>query len=306
MFTFCLFCANDVEAQKRIIEIINNDRLVRVRKGLDVDKYDFLKALKILYRLLQKIDFKDNIFHRGELSDKQEKQISSYFSPKRFNTLIGQPPTKIADNQFNYIVFVTGFKILTQWPKMFYMLLDKLYDIDSCKESQTVNRVFGMLQKTHMLIVNDAPEFMRNSYYKWIKSKSKESDYFFSKDFHSDAHLYRYSDIIYGINKSDHNLNIPIYLSDDKWEKIKRYFPLPDTLVGNGNIYNKAVNSCRLFASAYMYKLITGCAWSSVPAVKNGLIKPGGLEQRVSKLRKAALLHPLTKSLIAMSNDKFE
>jgi len=70
------------------------------------------------------------------------------------------------------------------------------------------------------------------------------------------------------------------------WDRVEGLFHFPESAIGSGNIRKRAIARARIFVSAYLYKLVTGCSWNSVPAVKKGLVSAGGINQRLTNLRK--------------------
>ena len=89
-----------------------------------------------------------------------------------------------------------------------------------------------------------------------------------------------------------------------RWNKIKGLFYFPSKKIGSGNFYTRAVKRAKIFASAYLYKLATGCPWSKVPAVEKGLIKMGGFYERLWLLRKQRRLDKITKALLKILSKK--
>ena len=156
------------------------------------------------------------------------------------------------------------------FPANFFQLLDELYKIQSPAECKTKTRVFGLLQKVHLLLSQEAPCFMQDAYKIWIQKRFKSLPYFKDNIFCTDAHLYPYSDM-----PPDTKIDpqtIPLFLDEMRWNKIKGLFYFPSKKIGSGNFYTRAVKRAKIFASAYLYKLATGCPWSKVPAVEKGLI----------------------------------
>jgi hypothetical protein len=284
--------------QRKLQETLSNTSNYNISARKTITQKEYLKALQIIYRLISKLKIENSLVRKECLTDIQLRGISMYFNSRTFTTKLGQPSMKIDNVLFNYIVFNSAYLILSKWPVSFYQLLDELFKIYANEESLTKNRVFGLLQKTHMLIINEAPEYMKKSYYQWIRSKSKDYQYFFGKEFCADSHLYRYSDIIY-TRKSEIYINsLPLYLKDKRWTKVKDIFRFPDKHIGSGNIYKRAERSAQLFCSAYLYKLNTGCSWAETPAVLSGLIKSGGIYQIISKLRKKGVFKVITQRLL--------
>ncbi|MDO8733966.1 MAG: hypothetical protein Q7K21_02260, partial [Elusimicrobiota bacterium] len=224
------------------------------------------------------------------------KEISSFFNLSDFHTKKGFPANKIPDVRFNYIVFTTAVKILMNFPVNFFELLDELYKIQAPMECKTRIRVFGLLQKTHLLLSQESPRFMQEAYKIWIQKRFKSLPYFKDKIFCTDAHLYPYSDMPLDRKIDPHT--IPLFLDGINWNRIKRFFYFPSKKVGSGNFYTRAVKRAKIFASAYLYKIVTGCPWNQVPAVKHGLIKVGGICQRISLLKKQGKLRKITNKLL--------
>jgi hypothetical protein len=139
---------------------------------------------------------------------------------------------------------------------------------------------------------------MRNAYYRWIRNKNSRNKYFQNKEFLIDAHLRKYSG--YERIGFPNNNQIPVMLNDESWKHLKRFFQFPDSSIGSGNLYNRSIKRARIFCAAYMYKVNTGCSWQNVPAVKEGLIKPGGLYQRLTILRRRCVLAEFTGKIIEL------
>jgi hypothetical protein len=281
--------------------VLNGECGFPVTNRKDIGNIDFLKALKVLYRLISKLPTEDKFVYKSGLERSDIDKISIYFNNHTFSTKHGQPSTKIDDILFNYTVFNSAFMVLMKWPASFFELLDTLYGIQSIEKSKTKARVFGLIQKTHIMISEESPEFMRKVYNKWIRSKSVNNEYFFNKEFSADMHLYKYADIVYPLEKRVDLNKIPVLLDELIWKKIYSILPLPDTKIGSGNVYNRSVRSAKLFCGAYLYKLHSGCAWHNVPAVKQGLIKPGGIHQKLTILRKKGIFRKLTKKLLELN-----
>lgn len=288
--------------QGKIIHLLELSGKVALNKNLSLFTVDFFIALKILYRLISKLKSDNPILHRTGPANYILKEISYFFNLSDFNTKKGFPATKIPDIRFNYIVFATSVKILMNFPANFFRLLDELYKIQSPMECKTRNRVFGLLQKTHLLLCQEFPRFMQEAYKIWIKRRFKSLPYFKNKNFCTDAHLYPYSNMS-TIVKIDPE-TIPLFLDEERWNKIKGFFYFPSQEVGSGNFYTRAVKRAKIFSSAYLYKLATGCSWSEVPAVKKGLIKMGGFCQRLWLLRKQRRLNKITKALLKILSKK--
>lgn len=143
------------------------------------------------------------------------------------------------------------------------------------------------------MIANESPQFVSNAYNKWVFSRTRESSYHSSKEFCQDSHLYKYSSL-QSANLSSAGTTLGPE-GDELWTKIEHLFTFPDEKVGGGNIRRRSIESSKVFANAYFYKLATGCPWCEVPAVKNKLILPGGLQQKVTVLRKNGILNKLTE-----------
>jgi hypothetical protein len=185
--------------------------------------------------------------------------------------------------------------ILYKWPVAFYQLLDNLRQKQVGQKSKTRNRVFGLIQGNHEMLL-ESPEFMRMAYIKWIRSNARQSSYFSGREFCADNHLYLYGE--HNDKQKAYPGDMPPEITGEAWDGIKGLFRFPEKTVGSGNLHNRAVERAQIFAGSYLYKLYTGCSWQQVPAVTKGLIKPGGLQQRMSVLKKLGRLKPITKALL--------
>jgi len=288
--------------QKRTKEILDSEQPIAIGKRKYISKKDFLSGMRVLFHLISRLDFNSSLIHKIDLGKTEMIAIEELFNMKAFNTFKGEPSTKIMNVGFNYIVFVTAFKILLFWPRSFYRLLDGLFDIQSKEESTTRNRVFGLVQSTHVLLAKKSPQFIREVYFKWIKSKAKDITYFQNKHFAVDAHLYRYSDMVYSVASDIKLEEMPLVLRGNIWKRIEGFFQVPDIAVGSGNFYRRSISKARTFAAAYLYKLASGCSWSEVPAVRQGLVSVHGIHQRLTILRKRKKFDQLTSDLISSLN----